>query len=592
MLQSLFILLLYATRSLAHFHPHVHANQQTHPYTHGKTKTFQVPLDGSSNATLRWALNYPQQKVFLAVRTPLSEKGWFGIGFSDYGELTDADLCFFWIDFKERVHFEDVHTDEEGRIFVDEQNDCLNFDFAREGEDILFFYTRKFDTCDSGDYVIEEGTTHIVWVKGSSPLFKLEGLNVAEAEKSGMQRTQLLKNINADPDLDAGSWPVKILNSQVKVPDVETTYWCTLHKLPEELREKHHIIAYEAVIEPSSEGIVHHMEVFHCVAGPGDEIPDYAGSCSDFERPEKTKVCKKVIAAWAMGATPFFYPKEAGLPIGGPDYNLYVMLEVHYHNPDKRGDVIDSSGIQLTLTSRLRPYDAGVMELGLEYTNKMAIPPQQSYFPLTGFCVPECTAVGIPPEGIIIFGSQLHTHLCGYRIYTRHIRDGRELVEVNRDNHYSPHFQEIRLLKQPAHILPGDALITECIYHTMDRRNITVGGESITDEMCVNYVHYYPAVNLEVCKSSVTLNNLNTFFRSLKEWENQDTSEEKGVVENFNSIEWTPMRARLLDELFKQSTMSFSCNQSNGARFPGDWENLPTVPVPYALPPKPRKCLI
>lgn len=50
---------------------------------------------------------------------------------------------------------QDVHTDEEGRILVDEQNDCLNFDFAREGEDILFFYTRKFDTCDSGDYVIE-----------------------------------------------------------------------------------------------------------------------------------------------------------------------------------------------------------------------------------------------------------------------------------------------------------------------------------------------------------------------------------------------------------------------------------------------------
>lgn len=39
-------------------------------------------------------------------------------------------------------------------------------------------------------------------------------------------------------------------------------------------------------------------------------------------------------AAWAMGAPPFVYPEEAGLPIGGPKSNKYVMLEVHYNNPE------------------------------------------------------------------------------------------------------------------------------------------------------------------------------------------------------------------------------------------------------------------
>ena len=37
---------------------------------------------------------------------------------------------------------------------------------------------------------------------------------------------------------------------------------------------------------------------------------------------------------------------------------------------------------------------------------------------------------------------------------TRHIRDGREIPELNRDNHYSTHFQEIRLLKRPVRVLP------------------------------------------------------------------------------------------------------------------------------------------
>lgn len=78
-----------------------------------------------------------------------------------------------------------------------------------------------------------------------------------------------------------------------------------------------------------------------------------------------------------MGADAFVYPNEAGLPIGGENFNRHVMLEVHYNNPELRSGRIDSSGIQFILTKKLRRYDAGVIELGLEYTDKMAIPPGQ-----------------------------------------------------------------------------------------------------------------------------------------------------------------------------------------------------------------------
>ena len=78
-----------------------------------------------------------------------------------------------------------------------------------------------------------------------------------------------------------------------------------------------------------------------------------------------------------MGADAFVYPVDAGLSIGGPGFNYHVMLEVHYNNPELQAGTIDSSGIQFFLTKTLRKYDAGVIELGLEYTDKMAIPPQQ-----------------------------------------------------------------------------------------------------------------------------------------------------------------------------------------------------------------------
>lgn len=88
-------------------------------------------------------------------------------------------------------------------------------------------------------------------------------------------------------------------------------------------------------------------------------------------------MCKKVLAAWAMGADAFVYPKEAGLSIGGDLFNPFIMLEVHYNNPERLSGKIDSSGIEFHLTETLRKYDAGVIELGLEYTDKMAIPPGQ-----------------------------------------------------------------------------------------------------------------------------------------------------------------------------------------------------------------------
>jgi len=50
----------------------------------------------------------------------------------------------------------------------------------------------------------------------------------------------------------------------------------------------------------------------------------------------------------------------------------------------------------------------------------------------------------------------------------------------------------------------------------MDRVNMTLGGFQISDEMCVNYIHYYPKASLEVCKSSVSMKSLKEYFSFLK----------------------------------------------------------------------------
>ena len=82
----------------------------------------------------------------------------------------------------------------------------------------------------------------MVWARGRGPLFRLEGLNVSGAAQSGMQRAQLLKNTSPSPSHPSDTWHHEILNSEVRVPGDDTTYWCRVHRLPAALRTKHHVL--------------------------------------------------------------------------------------------------------------------------------------------------------------------------------------------------------------------------------------------------------------------------------------------------------------------------------------------------------------
>ena len=63
-----------------------------------------------------------------------------------------------------------------------------------------------------------------------------------------------------------------ILNPEVKIPSVDTTYWCTIHRLPDEaVTRKNHIVQTEPIITPENKAIIHHMEVFHCEFSEGEE---------------------------------------------------------------------------------------------------------------------------------------------------------------------------------------------------------------------------------------------------------------------------------------------------------------------------------
>lgn len=63
---------------------------------------------------------------------------------------------------------------------------------------------------------------------------------------------------------------------------------------------------------------------------------------------------------------------------------------------------------------------------------------------------------------------------------------------------------------------------------------------------------------IKVCKSAISDDALRTYFRYMREWENQGTSNEKGISEKYKSIEWTKVRISALHDLYEAAPLGNS----------------------------------
>ncbi|XP_055988646.1 dopamine beta-hydroxylase [Sorex fumeus] len=547
---------------------------------------YHVPLDPEGVLELSWNVNYAQETVQFRLLVRSLRAGLL-FGMSERGELENADVVALWTD-GDSAYFGDAWTDAAGRIHLDPQQDYQLLQAQSTPEGLALLFKRPFSTCDPKDYFIEDGTVHLVFATLEQPVHSLEAINTSGLH-AGLQRVQLLKPDLPVPTLPPDTHSLDVRAPNVLIPAQETTYWCYITELPAAF-PRHHIVMYEPIVTEGNEALVHHMEVFQC-APQFESVPSFNGPCDSKMKPESLNYCRHVLAAWALGAKAFYYPQEAGVAFGGKGASRFLRLEVHYHNPLKITGRLDTSGIRLHYTATLRPFDAGIMELGLVYTPVMAIPPREHAFVLTGHCPDTCTQVALPPAGIRIFASQLHTHLSGRKVETMLLRDGRELELVNRDPHYSPHFQEIRMLKELVTVRPGDVLVTSCTYNTEDREEVTVGGFGILQEMCVNYVHYYPRTQLELCKSTLQPGLLQAYFQMVSRLggEGECSCPQASVPEQFASVPWSPFTRDLLRALYASAPVAVSCNKSSAVSFPGEWDLQPPPQVVSRLErPRPR----
>ena len=280
------------------------------------------------------------------------------------------------------------------------------------------------------------------------------------------------------------------------VTSQQTTYECRGFDFPQD--ETYHVTSFDRIDD--SEGIVHHMILY--------KSPIPANKC--FRECLNMPSDSQLVWAWAVGMDAFPMPPDVGFPVGKFTSTSYTSLQIHYNNVF-HAPAVDNSGVTMKLTTKLRKYAMGILSLGRSpqvsdpnYPN-LRIPPRRRYE-----AVITCKPSIILP--IKIFAYAVHAHLIGKQIWAEQIRNGTIIRELGRSNVYDFSKQRFQTFDDEEHyeVIEGDTLRVHCIFDSScpgnatshgkcgdERTGDTTGGWATDNEMCFNFLAYYPAENLQ-----------------------------------------------------------------------------------------------
>lgn len=89
----------------------------------------------------------------------------------------------------------------------------------------------------------QEGTVHIIYGFLDQPLASLEQLNLSRIH-TGIQRVLMLRPDMLPPTLPPDVETLDVVAPNVIIPNQETTYWCFIQKLPENMTKNHIVMVW------------------------------------------------------------------------------------------------------------------------------------------------------------------------------------------------------------------------------------------------------------------------------------------------------------------------------------------------------------
>ncbi|MSP26609.1 MAG: peptidylglycine alpha-amidating monooxygenase, partial [Myxococcales bacterium] len=234
---------------------------------------------------------------------------------------------------------------------------------------------------------------------------------------------------------------------------------------------KRHITAINSRIDNHT--MVHHMLFMQAPSAVSPDPKPCEFTAGDW----------KLLYAWGPGTQAQVLPADAGFPIEAGETAHFVM-QMHYNNLKALPSQTDQSGMDLCTTTAIRPHDADIMAFGgMNFT----LPPNATSELACALPVP-----AIPGLPLTVFQAWPHMHTLGAALHGEIERGG--TAEVIADvADYDFNYQIAYPLN--TQLGAGDVVRTRCTWKN-DTSNAVAFGENTHNEMCFDFLAYYPRVDL------------------------------------------------------------------------------------------------
>jgi len=255
-------------------------------------------------------------------------------------------------------------------------------------------------------------------------------------------------------------------------------------------------------------------------------------------------------------------PPEYGYPIGGSEKEFkHFFLEMHFDNPSLDKDVTEHTGIRLYATQEYRPIEFGILTVGSTSSfQALTIPPKSQALSIENICRKNFMNNLYKETGnITIFAELPHTHLAGREFYSKVLRNNTEIEMISDNKYYYFNYQFVNFKRKKIVLKEDDEVITTCIYNTMDRDKYTLGGLATTDEMCLNFLWYYPRnTEYTACEEQTGLDPWIGFYTNLAkkglfEWNvMSDATFVQDTMASLEASEYLTKNTNITMEIFQQ----------------------------------------
>jgi len=439
--------------------------------------------------------------------------GWSILALSGNGGMKGASQIVVRRDDDDEWVAEDMHSHDYITPLIDESQD-VQLIFAQQDEltgETAWGVVLPKDSCDESDYHIDDKKRFMLWAYGQTHDFYFHSNN----------RGQFLANLLAPPpepvsfdeyDKMALTMPnVPVVRGESGM-DPTNPFICSYFDLDVMGKEfgfssndKIHMVGYDVDAESGNEKYLHHMVLFECDGELMDEQVTsetrsglgnsglfhgkVEGSCTAMPNG-----CQNPVATWAVGAGANVMPEDVGIALG--DGHRWLVLQMHYFNPQLDEGISDSSGLDVYFTKELRPVEGAVMFLNSGAATGQHPPIQGGLEDVTMetlYVEPECSKQWSEP--ITVMSVHHHSHFMGTRQEIIIERDGKNLGPLRDEMNYDYNHQTGVAPEAHLRVLyPGDRIATTCHFDTTSvaADSMVEIGEESNREMCVPFFYYYP----------------------------------------------------------------------------------------------------